>query len=113
MVFCHAHWCVWVLSAVCLSHASFNFSNKYDYVDNHKLPEISFSLHSWRNRWCTAYLETDLQDYVQKNITLEKSNYATAAAQLQLNFLCCNPINPGPFYSLQLEHWAAICYNCE
>lgn len=97
MVFCHAHWCVWVLSAVCLSHASFNFSNKYDYVDNHKLPEISFSLHSWRNRWCTAYLETDLQDYVQKNITLEKSNYATAAAQLQLNFLCCNPINPGPF----------------
>lgn len=35
----------------------------------------------------TAYPETDLQDYVQK-ITLKKSNYATAAAQLQLKFLC-------------------------
>lgn len=45
MVLCHAHWYVWVLSVVCLSHASFNFSNKYDYVYNHKLPEISFSLH--------------------------------------------------------------------
>lgn len=112
MMFRHAHWHVWVLSVVCLSHASFNFSNKYDYVHNPKLPEISLSLHSWRNRWCTAYLETDLQDYVQK-ITLEKSNYATAAAQLQLNFLYCNPINPAPFYSLQLLHWATICHNWE
>lgn len=66
LMFCHAHWHVWVLSVVCLSHASFNFSNKYDYVYNPKLPEISLSLHSWRNGWGTAYLETDLQDYVQK-----------------------------------------------
>lgn len=112
LMFCHAHWHVWVLSVVCLSHASFNFSNKYDYVYNPKLPEISLSLHSWRNRWGTAYRDWFTR-LCAKKITLEKSNYATAAAQLQFNFLCCNPINPAPFYSLQLLHWATICYNCE
>lgn len=113
MVFCHAHWYGWVLSVVCLSHASFNFSNKYDYVYNHKLPEISFSLHSWRNRWCPAYPETDLQDYVQKNHSGEIklcNSCCSAAVKLPV---CCNPINPAPFYSLELLHWATICYNCE
>lgn len=83
VVFCHAHCCVWALSVVCLAHASLNFRNKYDYlyiINCHR--SLSVCTHGGIDG--ALHILRLIYKRMWK-VSLEKSNYAAAAAQLQLN----------------------------